>query len=98
MSSSACVGCWSLPEPALMIGTGRLLRESDHAMRSARPFSCVRITMRSKYELNVRIESSRLSPLNSEDTDASRTSPVRRPRIWQAERNERNVRLDGCVK
>ena len=37
MSRSAWVGCWSLPEPALRIGTGRSLFDSCQAIRSASP-------------------------------------------------------------
>ena len=98
MSRRAWVGCWSLPEPALMMGTGRSELESVQAMCSARPFSWVRMMMRSKYELKVRMESSRDSPLNSLEVEVSRTSPVWRPRIWQAERKERKVRELGWVK
>ena len=47
MSSRACVGCWSLPEPALMIGIGRSLFESSHAICSARPFSGQRMMIMS---------------------------------------------------
>ncbi len=52
----------------------------------------------SKYDEKVRMESSWLSPLNSDDVAASRTEPVVRPSIWQAARCERNVRELGCEK
>ena len=52
----------------------------------------------SKYDENVRMESSRDSPLNSLDVAESRTLPVVRPRIWHAARWLRNVRELGCEK
>ena len=84
MSSSACVGCWSLPEPALITGTGRSVLDSIHAMRSANPPTGCRMMIRSKYELNVRTESSGDSPFNSLDVAVSRTSAGCMPRIWHA--------------
>jgi hypothetical protein len=71
----------SLPEPALMIGRGRSEFDKVQAMCSASPFSCVRIIIKSKYELKVRIESSFDSPLNSDEVAASRTSATFRPII-----------------
>jgi len=98
MSSSACVGCWSLPLPALMTGTGRGMLFMSFAACAARPDSFVRMTITSTYELNVRIESSKLSPLTSDDVDGSRISLVRIPRMWQALLNDRKVRVEGWVK
>ena len=46
----------------------------------------------------MRMESSRDSPLNSEEVAASRTEPVVNPRIWHAARWERNVRELGWEK
>ena len=46
----------------------------------------------------MRIESNRVSPLVSDEVDGSRTSLHVMPRIWHAAMNERNVRVDGCVK
>ena len=46
----------------------------------------------------MRIESNRVSPLVSDEVDGSRTSLQVMPRIWHAAMNERNVRVDGCVK
>ena len=80
------------------MGIGRELFESSHAILSARPCSGERMMIMSKYDENVRIESSWLSPLNSDDVAASRTEPVVMPSIWQAARWERNVREDGCEK
>ncbi len=48
MSSSAWVGCWSLPEPALTTGMGRSVLDSIHAIRSAKPPTGWRMMMRSK--------------------------------------------------
>jgi hypothetical protein len=56
------------------------------------------MTTTSTYELNVRIESSKLSPFTSDDVEGSRISLVRIPRMWHALLNDRNVRVDGCVK
>src|SRR5688572_20816253 len=98
MSSSACVGCWSLPLPALMTGTGRGMPFMSCEACAARPDSFVRMTMTSTYELKVRIESSKLSPFTSDDVDGSRISLVRIPKIWHALLNDRNVRVEGCVK
>ena len=98
MSSNACVGCWSLPEPAFMIGIGRSLLDSSHAICSASPFSGVRMMIMSKYDEKVRMESSRDSPLNSLEVAASRTLPHVRPRIWHAARWLRNVRELGWEK
>ena len=46
----------------------------------------------------MRIESSKLSPLTSDDVEGSRISLVRMPRMWHALLKDRNVRVDGCVK
>ena len=98
MSSSAWVGCWSLPEPALTMGTGRSVLDRVHAIFSARPPLEWRIMITSEKELKVRTESSCVSPFISLDVEVSRTSTVRIPRIWQAEWNERKVRVLGCEK
>ena len=46
---------------------------------AARPDSFVRMMITSTYELNVRIESSKLSPFTSDDVAGSRISLVRMP-------------------
>ncbi len=46
----------------------------------------------------MRIESNRVSPFVSLEVLGSRTSLHVMPRIWQAAMNDRNVRVEGCVK
>ena len=46
----------------------------------------------------MRIESNRVSPFVSREVLGSRTSLHVMPRIWQAAMNDRNVRVEGCVK
>ena len=67
-----------------MIGNGRFVFESSHAVFSASPCNGLRMMIMSKYELNVRRESSRDSPFISLEIDGSRTSAIRKPSIWQA--------------
>src|SRR5918994_701067 len=81
-----------------MTGTGRGMPFMSCAACAARPDSLVRMTITSTYELNVRIESSKLSPFTSDDVDGSRISLVRIPTMWQALLNDRNVRVEGWVK
>ena len=92
------MGCWSLPHPALMIGhrPRDAVHQSRGLRRAARSF--VRMTMTSTYELNVRMLSSKLSPLTSDDVEGSRISLVRIPKIWHALLNDRKVRVEGCGK
>ena len=81
-----------------MIGTGRSVLESTHAIFSARPPMALRMMMTSEKELKVRTESSWVSPFISLEVEVSRTSTVCMPRIWQADMNDRNVRELGCEK
>src|SRR5258706_1728351 len=81
-----------------MTGTGRGMLSMSFAACAARPASFVRMMITSTYELNVRIESSKVSPLTSDDVDGSRISLVRMPKIWHALLNDRKVRVEGCVK
>src|SRR6478736_7299483 len=46
----------------------------------------------------MRIESNRVSPFVSDDVLGSRTSLHVIPKIWHAAENDRNVRVEGCVK
>src|SRR3954465_12868199 len=46
----------------------------------------------------MRIESNRVSPFVSDDVLGSRTSLHVMPKIWHAAENDKNVRVEGCVK